>query len=123
MSQFYFDTSTNTVSTAASATSIEISGQIYRDCVTAVAAGATLSVFRGDVLITVPQPVLTTAQIAAAAQAAINAGAKGALTQIDAQSVRSLREFILAKFPGDPLLPPELAERNSDAAAQRGRIR
>ena len=56
-------------------------------------------------------------------QAGINATAKEALVIIDAQSVRSMREFILAKFTGDLLLPVELAAHNADSVRERGKIK
>ena len=65
----------------------------------------------------------TQADLDAASQVSLNATAKDALKQIDAHSVRSMREFLLAKFAADPLLPAELATHNSDAAIQRAKIR
>lgn len=65
----------------------------------------------------------TSSSAAAQAQAATCAIAKAELTQIDAHSVRSMREFFLAKFPNDPLLPPELATHNAAALTQRAKIK
>lgn len=47
---------------------------------------------------TIPLP--TVAERKAEADAAASATAKHALDKIDVQSVRAMREFILAKFPG-----------------------
>ena len=81
MSQFFFDTSNNAVNLIASATTITISEQIYNDCVASVKGGGTLSLFQGDVLITMPALIQTLAQqqqaniavLQAAYQTAINA--------------------------------------------------
>ena len=45
------------------------------------------------------------------------------LTQIDAASVRSLREFVLAKFAADPELPPYLADHDAAAQIKRGKLK
>lgn len=68
-------------------------------------------------------PVQTSADISAAAQAVTNNDAKRQLLDFDAASVRSMREFILAKFGTDPLLNPVLAAKDSAAATQRARIK
>lgn len=119
-----------------------VNGQIYAfesDVVVTVAAGVygferpstmgASGAIKGEAL-SVPTtlqpyvvPVPTAAEIAAAAQAATNADAKAKLVAVDAESVRAMREFILAKFPGDALLPAVLATRNNDAATQRARIK
>lgn len=52
-----------------------------------------------------------------------NAKTKRELAKIDAQSIRAMREFILAKFSGDPLLPAVLAGHDSAAAAERAKIK
>lgn len=49
--------------------------------------------------------------------------AKAELAQIDLASVRSLREFVLAKFAGDPALPPYLETHEADAQIKRTKIK
>jgi hypothetical protein len=68
-------------------------------------------------------PAPTAAELAAAAKAATNADAKLQLAAADAESVRAMREFILAKFGNDPLLNPVLAQKDAAVAAQRIRIK
>ena len=65
----------------------------------------------------------TTAQSQAWVDAETTAKAKSELAKIDAQSIRAMREFILAKFPADPLLPSVLAGHESAAGAERKKIR
>lgn len=66
---------------------------------------------------------ISAAEIQAKADATATAAAKAELAKIDAQSVRSMREFILAKFPADPLLPPALSGHESAAAIARAKIK
>lgn len=68
-------------------------------------------------------PPPTAAELKAAADAAASTAAKVELTKIDAQSIRALREFILSKFPADPLLSPVLAARESAAVTARAQIK
>lgn len=70
---------------------------------------------------TIPLP--TAAQSQAYVDAEATAKAKAELAQIDTQSLRSMREFILAKFPADPLLPVALASHESAAAIARAKIK
>lgn len=70
---------------------------------------------------TIPLP--TPAQLQAAVDAEATAKAKAELVKIDAQSIRSMREFLLAKFPADPLLPVALASHESAAAIARAKIK
>lgn len=51
------------------------------------------------------------------------AKAKAELARLDAQSIRALREFILSKFPADPLLPPVLPAYESAAVTERAKIK
>lgn len=84
----------------------------------------TVNVTTGDVFEApdvVPHP--TPAQSQAWVDAESNATTKRELEKIDVQSVRAMREFILAKFPGDPLLPPVLAGHNDAAAIERAKIK
>lgn len=66
---------------------------------------------------------------AKAALAALAAEAQAALVKIDAASVRSIREFLLAKFPGDPLLPkdkdgkPVLPALDAEARKERATLK
>jgi len=71
----------------------------------------------------IPPPPAAPVPTAAEVQAQVNADAKAALAQIDAESVRAIREFVLAKFPGDPLLPAQPATHNTDAANQPAKIK
>lgn len=68
-------------------------------------------------------PIPTPAQSQAWVDAETTAKAKSELAKIDAQSIRAMREFILAKFPADPLLPSVLAGHESAAGAERKKIR
>jgi hypothetical protein len=45
------------------------------------------------------------------------------LIATDAASVRAMREFILAKFIGDPLLPTILSDHESAATVSRGKLK
>jgi hypothetical protein len=45
------------------------------------------------------------------------------LEAIDASSIRALREFTLAKFPGDPLLPAVLSDYEAAAVVSRGKLK
>jgi hypothetical protein len=45
------------------------------------------------------------------------------LKVIDAASVRALREFILAKFANDPLLPEALGVHETAAQVSRGKLK
>lgn len=65
----------------------------------------------------------TAAERQAEADAQATAAAKRELEKIDVQSIRSMREFLLAKFPGDPLLPPILSSHNAAAATERAKIK
>lgn len=68
-------------------------------------------------------PIPTPAQSQAWVDAESTAKAKSELAKIDAQSIRSIREFILAKFSGDPLLPSVLSSHNAAAATERAKIK
>lgn len=70
-----------------------------------------------------PTPPPTAAEIQAAADAEASAKAKSNLAKIDAQSIRAMREFILAKFPGDPLIPSALSIHNAAAITERGKVK
>jgi hypothetical protein len=45
------------------------------------------------------------------------------LIATDAASVRAMREFILAKFPDDPLLPAVLGDHEAAATVSRGKLK
>lgn len=52
-----------------------------------------------------------------------NAKTKRELAKIDAQSIRAMREFILTKFPDDPMIPAALSSHNAAAATERSKIK
>lgn len=51
-----------------------------------------------------------------------NAKRKAKLLDIDATSARAMREFIIAKFGADPLIPNILKTRETAAAAERAAL-
>lgn len=65
------------------------------------------------------RPVPTAAELQAVEDAKVTAAAKVELSAIDVRSIRAMREFILAKFTGDPALPAVLATHESDAVTER----
>lgn len=85
--------------------------------------GAAYDFDAAGALTITPAPAPTAAELQAAADAAATAAAKIELAKIDAQSIRSMREFLLAKFPGDALLPQVLAGHDSAAATERAKIK
>ena len=116
---YYFDTSDNSISLTPSATTIEISEQVYSDCVLAIKSSGTLSLFQGSVLVTMPliPPTLAQAQAAqigllAAAYAnaivqSVSYTSKAGVVQTyqaDARSVANLQSMMLA-FSGAAATP------------------
>lgn len=77
----------------------------------------------GEVSDVIDPPPPTAAEIQAAADAEASAKAKSELAKIDAQSIRAMREFIMTKFPGDPLIPAALSSHNDAAILERGKIK
>ena len=65
----------------------------------------------------------------ARAKAALATEPQAALLKIDAASVRSIREFLLAKFPADSLMPnnangvPVLPPLDAEAGIERARLK
>ena len=84
----------------------------------------SVNVKTGEVL-TVPDtiPLPTAAEVQARLDAEASLAAKAKLAQIDLQSVRALREFVLAKFPGDPLIAAALAQHDAAAAQERTKVK
>lgn len=54
---------------------------------------------------------------------ASNAAALQALNELDLASIRGLREFLVAKFGTDLLLPAELKANEAAAAAERVKVK
>lgn len=66
-----------------------------------------------------PKPDPTSAEL----KAITNAQAKAKLTELDAQNIRAIREFIVARFATDPLLPPDLVSAEGVAKTERAKIK
>lgn len=65
---------------------------------------------------------LPAGEVAKLEKAARNARRKARLAELDAKSVRGLREFVLAKWPADAAIPAALKTAEADAAAERAAL-
>lgn len=65
---------------------------------------------------------LPAGEVAKLEKAARNARRKARLAELDAKSVRGLREFVLSKFPADAAVPAALKTAGADAAAERAAL-